>query len=452
MTRTLAFKLILAFLFVSLTVAVLGTIIARWITVQEFNRLVLEQVQNRFIEDVTAYYQIKGSWAGVLEFLRQRASQTAPQLPAGKQDGPYPAFIFLLTDPKGVVVVPAKPYRLGERLSPAELAQATPVELNGQVVGYVLASGDPPKLNLREEHYLARTDLALLYAALASTVVALLLGVFLARSLTRPLRQMTVAIRAMAKGELEQRVEVRSQDEIGELGEAFNQMSAELARANQLRRQMTADIAHDLRTPLTVIGGYVEALRDQVLRPSPERFETIYTEVQHLQRLVEDLRTLSLADAGELPLNRGPAAPRALLDRLAAAYAQRAEEKGIYLQAQAEADLPEIDVDEQRMAQVLGNLIDNALRHTPAGGQIILSAEARATAIQLRVRDTGEGIPPAALAHVFDRFYRVDASRQCQGGESGLGLAIARSIVEAHGGRIEVESELGRGTLFTITL
>jgi len=280
--------------------------------------------------------------------------------------------------------------------------------------------------------------------------IALLLGLWLAHTLTHPLGELTEAIRRMSAGQLEQRVDVSSQDELGQLGEAFNQMSSRLSQAVKQRRQMTADIAHDLRTPLTVIAGYVEALRGRVLQPTPQRFETIHTEVQHLLRLVEDLRTLSLADAGELALQRDLVNPRALMERLAAAYSQKAENQGVELRLQVGPDLPLFCADEERMVEVLGNLISNALRHTPSGGRITLAVESQPEGLELRVEDTGEGIPEEALPYVFDRFYRVDPARSQQEGESGLGLAIARSLVEAHAGRIEVESQVGRGTVFKV--
>jgi len=247
-------------------------------------------------------------------------------------------------------------------------------------------------------------------------------------------------------------VPVRSQDELGELATAFNQMSSDLARANALRRQMTADIAHDLRTPLTVITGYLESLRDGVLKPSPGRFDAMYSEAQHLQRLVEDLRTLSLADAGELPLNRRPTSPRALLEELAAAYEHRAAQAGVTLQVRANHYIPLIQVDPDRIKQVLSNLISNALRYTPTGGQISLTATRHDDQVLLSVQDSGMGITPEALPHIFERFYRGDPARPGQEGESGLGLAIARSIVKMHGGRIWAESDPGAGSTFIIAL
>jgi signal transduction histidine kinase len=227
--------------------------------------------------------------------------------------------------------------------------------------GTVFATGIRPGRNPIEEQYLARTQQALSYAALGSAALALLLGIVLARSLTHPLRELTAAISAMAAGNLEQRVSVRSRDELGDLAAAFNQMSADLAHSNDLRRQMTADIAHDLRSPLTVIAGYLEALRDGVLTPTPARFEAMHAESQHLLRLVEDLRTLSLADAGELTLNRQAVSPLALLERLGRLTSTRLP-TGRCSEVEAVGDLPDINVDAERMVQVLGNLISNALR------------------------------------------------------------------------------------------
>jgi two-component system sensor histidine kinase BaeS len=279
-------------------------------------------------------------------------------------------------------------------------------------------------------------------------LIALILGILLARTLTRPVNELTSATRAMARGDLEQQVPVRSQDELGELAISFNQMSSDLARANQSRRQMTADIAHDLRTPLTVIGGYAESMRDGVLKPTPERFDAIHTEVQHLQRLVEDLRTLSQADAKELSLNREPVAPAVLLERMAQSYRPLAAKQEISLKTKTEPGLPDLLADPDRLAQVFGNLISNSLRHTPQGGEIVLFAHGEDKDIVLGVQDSGSGIAPELLPHIFERFRRGDPSRQ--DGGSGLGLAIAKAIVELHGGTISAENNAGKGTTIII--
>jgi signal transduction histidine kinase len=266
------------------------------------------------------------------------------------------------------------------------------------------------------------------------------------------LRELTAATQAVAQGNLEQTVPVRSKDELGQLATSFNRMSADLAHSNELRRQMTADIAHDLRTPLTVIKGYTEALRDGDLPPTQATFETIYQEAQLLSHLIDDLRMLSLADAGELTLNRRATAPLELLSQAQAAYLPQAREADVALVIELDEAVPDASVDPERMARVLENLIGNALRYTAAGGQIILGAHTHEAGILMTVCDTGSGIPPEDLPHIFDRFYRGDAVRQADDGESGLGLAITKSLVEAHGGTIAVSSTVGQGTTFAIVL
>ncbi len=333
----------------------------------------------------------------------------------------------------------------------AKLNQGTPVTVNGARVGTVLVFGSAPPLGPFELQYLDRTNQALFYTALGAALVALVLGIILARTLTHPLRDLTSAIQAISKGDLKQHVSVKSLDEIGQLARAFNRMSADLQRLTNSRRQMTADIAHDLRTPLTVIGGYVESMQEGVLKPTPERLETIHTEVVYLQRLVEDLRTLSEADAGVLSLNREMVAPQTMLTRISKTYHHLAARKKIVLETLIEPDLPAVHIDPDRMAQVFGNLLTNSLRFTPEGGHVTLSARRDGDCVAFLVEDNGSGISPAALPHIFDRFYRADPARKADEG-SGLGLAIARSITEAHGGTISALSRPSAGTTIKILL
>jgi signal transduction histidine kinase len=443
--RSLTVKLILAFLLISVVGIGLAAVFARAVTGREFDRFVMDRARGEFLAGAASYYQTHGSWDGAGDYFRQPDGTPAPGAPS------QPAS-FVLVDQSGAVVVAVGPDRTGRSISPKDLARGEAIEVDGRKVGTVLDAARSPALNDREAQYMANTNRALWLAALGAMVIAVFLGGVLARTLTRPVRDLTQAIQAMSRGELRQEVPVRSADELGTLTQAFNQMSADLSRSNELRRQMTADIAHDLRTPLTVITGYIEALRDGVLKPTPARFEVMHTEAQQLKRLVEDLRTLSLADAGELPMQRQRLAPRALLDRLAAAYAPQAVARQIALVVSVGPEAPDVNVDPERMAQVLGNLVTNALRHTPAGGRIDLSAQAQGKYVTVVVADTGEGMPADVLPHVFDRFYRGVPARSQQNGESGLGLAIAKSIVEAHGGTIAAASTPGHGTTFTITL
>jgi signal transduction histidine kinase len=292
---------------------------------------------------------------------------------------------------------------------------------------------------------------AISFSALAAVALALLVGILLARTLTRPIRDLIDGTRAVAQGDLGHQVAVQTDDELGELGASFNQMSADLAQASAQRRQMTADIAHELRTPLSVILGYTEALQDGKLQGTPETFAVMHKEAQHLNHLVDDLRTLALADAGELPLTPQQVSALDLLERTAAAHQALVKDRGIDLRVQVTEDLPALHVDPERIAQVLGNLVSNALRFTPEGGEILLGARPQQGAVQLLVQDSGEGIAPEDLPHIFKRFYQGDKARAGDG-ESGLGLAIAKSLVEMLGGEIAAESTPGEGATFIITL
>jgi signal transduction histidine kinase len=328
-----------------------------------------------------------------------------------------------------------------------------PVEVDGNVVGYIQFAQRPGMSEARESpeaRFLAEVDRAILLSAGAATLLALILGAILASTISRPIQELTAATKVLSGGDLGHQVPVRTKDEIGELANSFNRMSADLAHSNQLRRQMTADIAHDLRTPLSVITGYSEALADGKLPGTPETFEAMHIQAQHLNRLIEDLRTLSLADAGQLSLMQRPVEPRGLLEHTALAYLPVAESRGITLVVEG-GDVPPVMVDPDRLLQVLGNLVSNALRHTGTGGRVALSAVRSNGQVLLRVQDTGPGIPTEDLPYIFDRFYRGDKSRSSDGA-SGLGLAIARSLVEAHGGRITVENVPGGGAQFSVSL
>lgn len=440
--RSLSSKLIIAFLVVSLIGTISGAVLAGLTTSRQFNQFVLDQARSGLLNNLTDYYAANGSWEGVSSVY----SFSQPQRP-GEMAVP------VLVNANGRVIIGSMRYHPGMLLPLRELERSLPLQVEGQVVGWLLFEEGMvrPSAAAAEAAFLQRVNRALFLGALVATAVALLIGIILARNLAHPIRELTGATRALAQGTLTQPVPVRSTDELGELAVAFNQMSADLSHASQLRRQMTADIAHDLRTPLSVILGYTEALSDGKLPGSPDVFTVMHREAQHLSHLVEDLRTLSLADAGELPLMRQPTPPYELLLRVVQAHTPQAQAQSLALRLAASPDLPPIDVDPERMAQVLGNLVRNALRYTPGGGVITLAAaQTDASRLQITVTDTGSGIDPAALPHIFDRFYRGEKSRLQQEGESGLGLAIVKSLVEAHGGKITAVSEPGQGTTFII--
>jgi two-component system, OmpR family, sensor histidine kinase BaeS len=445
--RSLAVKWIATLLLTSLIGLVLVGIFAYRATVTEFDRLRMEQAQTSFVENVTSYYQTQHSWDGLEDWLRGRFNQGQG---GGRSFGPPQ--LFALVDVNDVVVAGFGPFRARQRLNKQQLAQGIPIVIDGEQVGTALQATPPPKLDPGEQRYLDSTNRALLVGTIGASAAALFIGILLSRTFLRPLAELTKAITAMQQGDLNQQVQVRTRDELGDLARTFNQMSAEIHHANQLRKQMTADIAHDLRTPLMVISGYLEALRDGTLEATPERFEAMSHEAVLLKRLVEDLRTLSLADAGELKLVYQSVQPRELLEQVKQSFEPLAGEQQVALRVEAGEGLPALQIDRERMVQVLGNLVSNALRYTPAGGSVTLRARQQGNRIQLVVADTGSGIPQDKLPNIFERFYRIEESRHENQGESGLGLAIAKSIVEAHRGTIAAESQVGVGTSMTITL
>jgi len=442
---------------VSIITAVLVAALIRITSVDRFQQFIIEQQRTSLEQALSTYYAGSGSWAGVSDNWQTIQSRTFVT-PAGVDPGSPPEsarFIggpgrgnfFGLADAQGKVLVAADPqYPAGTIMTTAQLKAGTQITLNGQKVGTILVAAQPPGFTTQEQRYLGRTYEALIFASLGALLVAILVGTLLARGLSGPLRALTRAAQNITSGQLDSQVKVRGSDEIGQLGLAFNSMSQEVARVNQLRKQMTADIAHDLRTPLTVISGYIESMRDGVLKPTPERLALIYSEIERLQNLVGDLRDLSLADAGELQLNPQPLAPKTLLEKAAELFRYPAEQKGIALEVETDENLPEIHADEARMMQVLGNLITNSLRYTNPNGKITLTANACDGGVEICVKDTGEGIDPEDLPYIFNRFQRGDKSRHAENSESGLGLAIVKTLVESHGGSTSAESERGAGT------
>jgi len=452
--RSISSKLILAFLSIGIISVATIFVTARWNTRAEFIRFLTDQTQNDVVTQLSTYHQEYGSWEGVESVLHP--DEDEPGMGHGPGPGPnrrdYP---FALTTENGKVIVPNGRYQPGDQVSQQDLAKGMTITEDGQVIGVLVPIPMPFQGGPREVQFIERTNRILLYGALIGAVIALLLGIFLSRTLTRPIRELTQATHAVSEGDLSQQVPVRSNDELGELAQAFNKMSSELSRSVNARKQMTADIAHELRTPLSLILGHAEAVHDGVLPPSRENFEIIREEAERLEQLVNDLRILSLADAGELSITPQVVEPGRLLQEMAAIYQYQTQRKNVTLDVEMDSPLSNIEVDPGRMTQVLTNILDNALRHTPEGGRIALSAKEVSDQIELAIQDSGPGLDAEDLERIFDRFYRTDSSRQRDGdvpGGSGLGLAIARSIVQAHGGQLVTESETGKGLKVIIRL
>ncbi|MGE5250139.1 MAG: ATP-binding protein [Bacteroidota bacterium] len=444
--RSITIKLIAAFVVIGIISILFIVLLARWNTRTEFNRFVTDRRGQELVNSLGQYYEEHGSWEGLPQVLAQSSTRELPPV----DPGPRPA--FTLVDSSGRAILEGAGFRPGDPVPGQDLRTGIPIEVNGAKVATLVLGPSPFPNTPRETQFIDRLYILFWYSAGGALVLALLLGVFISRSLTRPIRELTRATHAVSEGDLTQQVPVRSRDELGELARSFNRMSSELARSVNLRRQMTADIAHELRTPLSLILGHAEAVHDGVLPPSAENFEIIREEAGRLEHLVDDLRTLSLADAGELSMALQPVAPEKLLQEVASLYQYQAQAKRISLRVSVTRPLPDLQLDPGRMTQVLTNILDNALRHTSEGGDVTLAARLAPAGVEISVRDTGPGLPLADLDRIFDRFYRADAARRRADGGSGLGLAIARSIVQAHGGTIRAESAPGEGLAILITL
>ena len=287
----------------------------------------------------------------------------------------------------------------------------------------------------------------------AAAVTAAVASGFLAVRIVRPIRALAEASQRIARGAYGSRVPTGGSDELAVLASSFNEMAGSLETAERRRRELLSDVAHELRTPLATIEGYVEGLRDGVVAPEAPTWALLATETGRLQRLVDDLQLVSRAEERQLDLRTVEVDPASLVENTVRAAAPAYEAKGVRLETTAEPRLPAVAVDTDRIGEVLANLLENALRHTPAGGRVDIRAEHRGSDIELSVSDTGEGIAPEHLERVFERFYRADPARSRATGGSGIGLTIARAIAEAHGGRLRAESDgPSRGARFVLSL
>lgn len=322
-------------------------------------------------------------------------------------------------------------------------------QMQGQNRGMGEGQGMPMRLE-REKQVLADLNQAHLLAGGLSAGLAALLGLFLTGRFARPLRQLEQESRRYAAGATDLQLPVQGSDEVARLARTFGEVTKQLDERRERERQLLADIAHELRAPLTVLKSNLEALEDGVYQGTPERYGQLTQEVEGLSVLVADLRLLSLADAGTLPLQVEPLDLAELAAGQVNAMQSLAAERGISLELQA-APTP-IKADAARLQQVIRNLLDNTLRHTPNGGRVLVNVLAGAESHHLTVTDSGPGLPPGEEERVFERFYRTDRSRSREDGGTGLGLAIVRSIVTLHGGSVQARNVAGGGAQFTVRL
>ena len=308
-------------------------------------------------------------------------------------------------------------------------------------------------IGAQEQAFLDAFRDSLWLATIVAVIVAIALGLLFSRLISRPMRQLSLSARRIATGDFSQRITSSTDDEIGEVSAAFNSMAEQLEKKENSRRQLLADTAHELRNPLSIIQGNLEAWLDGVISPTPEQVASVYDETVLLSRLVTDLRELSLAEAGQIVLHQETTDIGELVTAEISGIQSRCQDKDISISAKLPRKLPQLFIDKDRIRQVLHNLIDNAIRHTPAGGSIKVGARSDTPGwVTLSVSDTGSGIAEEDLPHVFDHFYKADRSRQRGHGGAGIGLALVKQLVELHGGRVWAESKSTKGSTFSFTL
>ena len=459
MFYSLRFRLLLAFAIVFIfSIGIVFFFISRTAQVQinKVEKLRVE-IQTARIERIFAFYYIdRGNWTGIQQSIKQMAQVENARLILDDESGmiladsnadslsgiyttgtKHPIYDSSYPPPPSNVQLP--------QVKPSDNTTPMPVP---PVIGefYIVPLDAAATGGLSQQ-----INLSLLIGGLFVVVIATIIVFILTRQITSPIQEVINAARKLGKGDLSQRVTVDGKGDVAELLTTFNAMADGFERNEALRASFIADSAHELRTPVSIIRGYLEAVRKGIIKPNDATVNLLYGETVRLSRLIEDLQKLSISDAGQLKLDC-QAVDIAELVSDAASAAIEAPEKGISLKTEVKGQLPLVNVDPNRIMEVLHNLIENAVRYTGKDGSVIISAWQEKNSIKISVADTGEGIPPKDIENIFERFYRVDKSRSRVTGGYGLGLTIARRYVEAHGGRITVQSELGKGSTFVFSL
>lgn len=443
-------RLVLSF-FLIVLVAILSTVlIVHFNTPQQVQNFMLRggmQGLDTLVDELEAFYQENGSWEGAIQLI-----ETSVQGMMGSGHGNGRGQRIVLADSNGLVISDSMGSLTGNLLTNEEKSSAIVLKNGWFSIGYLLATGGMQVTSSAQQPLITRLNDAALQAGLIAMVIALVLAILLAEGILKPVRQLTKAAERVAAGDWTHDVPAKGRDELAGLARSFNAMVGSLKKSEERRRSMTADIAHELRTPLAVQRAHLEALQDGIYPMTGENLQPVLDQNGMLVRLVDDLRILALADAGELQIEKQSVDVRDFLQGMQERFRSAGEERQVQIVVQDRPACPSIQVDPDRLAQIFTNLIGNALRFTPAGGKILLSAECDRDEVRMIVSDNGSGIPVDALPNIFERLYRVDKARSRSEGGSGLGLAIARQLAVTQGGNLTAENNPEGGARFVFTI
>jgi len=466
MKTSLLFKLLGAFLLVIAIGALVMTLLTTQATEKAFTLYTTRSGQawaESLAPSLADYYAQSDSWTGVDAYLQSLVGSIVTTDGGGGMMGQGHGFgpgsgngggmmalmgqRLILANDQGVVIGDTENQLVGTALPASDLANGAAIAVNGSPVGTLIVSPSDVVTGTPASDFLSSVNKAIISSAGIAAVIALLIGAALFFQVISPVRKLRKAATSIAAGDLDQRVNIRSRDELGELGKSFNQMAESLSKAEIQRQHMIADVAHELRTPLAAMQGTLEGMQDGLLSMDREQVDALFAETTLLTRLVGDLRLLSLADAGELKLELQDVEPGELFSQILERAKTQTQAKNITLGIGIQPHLPLLHIDSDRITQVMNNLIGNAVRFTPEGGsiQVDVARPAAGNGISVSVTDSGPGIDAQDLPYIFDRFYRAEKSRARSSGGSGLGLAIVKQLVEAHGGRVSAESPVFKG-------
>lgn len=359
---------------------------------------------------------------------------------------------FVLADLYGTVYADSEKEMIGYRMDTKQSKPIAVYLVEGVPILMYFEPLDIPDLEAIAKQFGNSVNRSLLLAILGAGSLAFLMTILLSRSILHPVDALRDAAKRMGSGDLSQRVNIQSRDEVGELGKTFNAMADNLERLELLRRTMVTDVAHELRTPLSNVRGYLEAIQDNMVQPTREVINSLHEETMLLNRLVNDLQELSLAEAGKLKIEIQTLDIGQIILRATALAQPSSGKKKVIVESSLPPDLPMVHADPERLGEILHNLLENAIHYTAEGGKIMITAEAGEDFVEISVQDTGSGIAPEYLPYIFERFYRVDQSRSRATGGAGLGLAIVKHLVEAQGGQVSAKSVVGQGTTISFSL